>query len=259
MKLKILTWNISYGYGLGSEGTADYQPLPASHFESSLAAMSELIHNLQVDIVLLQEVDFDSKRSHHVQQLDQLARTSGLLYRHECESWNAFYVPYPGLKPNRQFGQVKSGGGILSRFPIQPILTELLPKPRENSKLYNFFYLHRYLQIVEIQGVRICNLHLEAFSTDNRELHLVKLQNRLLDYEVDLAGGDFNGAIILSDEIQKGWKAEPTPEPTFPSNDPKEYLDGFIVKKGRFKDYRLTRLISGSASDHFPLLFEAGD
>ena len=256
MRLKILTWNISYGYGIGSAGTSAYEPLPVSHFESSLDSMSELIRNTNVDIAFLQEVDFHAKRSHYSDQLGQLARKSGLLYRNECVSWDSPYVPYPGLNPKRQFGPTRSGGGIISRFPIQPVLSELLPKPRENGRLFNWFYLHRYLQMVEIQGLKLCNLHLEAFSPDNRELHLVKLQNRLIDYDLDIAGGDFNGDILLSSEIEQKWKDEPTPEPTYPSINPTDFLDGFVVKKNKFKSYQVTRLESGSVSDHFPLLLE---
>jgi endonuclease/exonuclease/phosphatase family metal-dependent hydrolase len=256
MKLKILTWNIAWAYGLGSDGS-DYQPLPQAHFEDSLDAMSELIRNLDVDIVLIQEVDFYARRSHYLPELDILSRKSGLIYRDAEVSWDHPYVPFPGLSPSGQFGRVKSGGGILSRYPIKRIFSEQLPKPRENGGLYNWFYLNRYLQIVEIEGLRLCNLHLEVFSKENRELHLVKLQNRLIDYGIDLAGGDFNGAISLSPEIEAYYEAHSAIEPTFPSSAPTEALDGFILKKGRFQNVNLSTVNSGSVSDHFAFLFEA--
>jgi endonuclease/exonuclease/phosphatase family metal-dependent hydrolase len=255
MKLKILTWNIAWAYGIGSDGSA-YQPLPESHFDSSLEAMSELVRNLDIDVVLLQEVDFRSKRSHDLPELDILSRKSGLIYRAEEVSWDHPYVPFPGLLPSQQFGRIQSGGGILSRFPIRSVFSEALPKPKENLALYNWFYLSRYLQVVDIEGVRFCNLHLEAFSKDNRELHQVKLQNRLIDYGIDVAGGDFNGSIELSPELKLTYEAHPSPEPTFPSNAPVETLDGFILKKGRFKTTKLTTLNTGTVSDHFALLLE---
>jgi hypothetical protein len=256
MSLKILTWNISYGYGMGSDGLEGYHQLPERHFEETLSAMATLIKKVDADIVLLQEVDFDSKRSHHQNQLEILSRKSNLLYRSECVTWDRLYVPYPGLNPFHHFGRVKSGGGILSKFPIEKIQSDLLPKPRENTKAYNYFYLHRFLQMVEIAGVRICNLHLEAFSKDNRELHLIRLQDRLLDYQIDLAAGDFNDDILLPEKASTLYSALPAPRPTFPSSEPKETLDGFIIKKTGFQNPRISVPDSGQFSDHLPVLFE---
>jgi endonuclease/exonuclease/phosphatase family metal-dependent hydrolase len=256
MNLKILTWNIAWGYGLGSEGAKGYHTLPLSHFDSSLSAMGDLIRTLNVDVVLLQEVDFAAKRSHFIPELDIISRKSGLLYRAEEVSWDHAYVPFPGLNPANQFGKIKSGGGILSRHPIQSIFSEHLPKPKENSALYNWFYLSRYLQMVEIAGVRFCNLHLEAFSKDNRALHQVKFQNRLIDYQIDIAGGDFNGSIDLSPDLQTTYDAHPSPEPTSPSQQPNETLDGFVVQKNRFKNVSVKTLNTGTVSDHFALLLE---
>ena len=258
-----MTWNLSYGYGIGSEGTDIYQPMPKDHFESSLHAISELIRFENPDVVLLQEIDFDAKRSHFINELDDLSRKSGLLYRDPIISWNSPYVPYPGLKPSRHFGKVVSGGGILSRFPIEKIAHDLLPKPRENGSIYNYFYLNRYLQLVRIHledsnlvtpHFNVMNLHLEAFSKDNRELHLVKVQDRLHDYSIDLAGGDFNGELTLLSETKQHWQALPAPEATYPSNNPNQFLDGFILKKNDFKVLELKTLPAGIMSDHLPLM-----
>jgi len=256
MRLKILTWNISYAYGLGSEGDDRYHPKTQAHFETSLNAIGDTIKRLDADLVLLQEVDFHSKRSHFQNQLDHLARKSGLLYRSRVISWDRLYVPYPGVSPSRHFGTVLSGGGILSKTPVQAITTDLLTKPRENSALYNYFYLSRFLQMVEIRGLRICNLHLEAFSKDNRELHLVRLQDRLRDYDLDLAGGDFNGGMRLFPEIESHWELHSPRKATFPSNEPTQVLDQFILKKNRFSAVRIEVPDTGTVSDHLPVLLE---
>lgn len=258
MKLKILTWNLSYAYGLGSEGTAEYFQRTRQHFADSLDAMSAFIKNLEIDIVLLQEVDFHSRRSHYINQLDWLSRKSGLLYRNELVTWNSLYVPFPGVSPKNHFGRIQSGGGILSRFPIRPLQNDLLPKPRENSKLYNFFYLHRFLQMVAVElperELRLCNLHLEAFSQDNRELHLIKLQDRIKDYEIEIAAGDFNGPCEVLPQFQDHWTAKFPGEPTFPSLHADQILDGAIVQN-TIKDITVQTLNTGTLSDHFPVLF----
>ena len=263
MKLKIITWNIAFAYGIGSEGTPDYQPKSREAFEKSLREIGEVLKNENPDLVFLQEVDFAASRSHQIQELDFISRCSGILMREQLISWDMPYVPYPGLNPSRQFGKVVSGGGILSRYPITLVQNDLLPKPSENSRLYNFFYLHRYFQIAHVKlpqfdlPLTVINLHLEAFSKDNRELHLIKLEDRLRDYSVDLAGGDFNGEISVSQSVaSEGWKPIHPSEPTFSSKDPKETLDGFLVKESRVKVLSTQVLQTGTVSDHLPFVME---
>ena len=68
-----------------------------------------------------------------------------------------------------------SGQGVLSRFPIRRNRRVRLPQPVfENPFWYNWFYLNRAVQIVELdvpgeQPVQLFNVHLEAFSQSNRE------------------------------------------------------------------------------------------
>jgi len=259
MKLRILSWNISYGYGMGSEGVG-YHTRIRTHFEDTLNAMSEFLKHVQIDVALLQEVDFHSRRSHFIEELDWLARRSGLLHRQSFVTWDAPYVPYPGLNPKNHFGRIVSGGGILSRYPLEPLHCELLPKPRENSRLYNWFYLSRFLQAVSVQtpvgDLKVCNLHLEAFSAKNREMQLQRLQDRLTENDWSLAGGDFNGEFELREGMSPDWRAYPAPEPTFPSLRPDQKLDGFIVKSGDFSQVTIETLNTGTLSDHFPVLLE---
>jgi endonuclease/exonuclease/phosphatase family metal-dependent hydrolase len=253
--MKILTWNISFGYGLGSEGssaTHPYQPKDRPHYESALRSIAGFIQTIDPDIALLQEVDFGSHRSHNQNQLEVLAGSTGLAHHRSIVSWHVPYLPYPGLNPRHHFGKTVSGGAILSKKPIRVIQDDLLPQPREFNPLYKMLYLHRYLQIVETFDLNVCNLHLEAFSNDNRELHLSELQERLVDHDIDVAGGDFNGEFSLKRASEERWMSCPCSRATFPSDQPTRKLDGFIVKKGRFSTIRVETLNSGIVSDHFP-------
>jgi endonuclease/exonuclease/phosphatase family metal-dependent hydrolase len=263
MKIRFLTWNISFAYGPGSDGIkksnrADYRQLPLTHFESGLQSMSQILRDQKIDIAFLQEVDFDSHRSYHQNQLDILARTSGLQYRLPLVSWNIPYVPYPGFNPQHHFKKVVSGGGVISRFPLRSIQNQLLPKPRENSFAYNLFYLSRYLQIFKVilpvHEINCMNFHLEAFSQDNRELHLIKLQDRLLDYGISVAGGDLNGSMTLKPERAREWSLQMSPQISFPENE--EALDGWITHTNTVQITQLCTLDTGPVSDHLPVLME---
>jgi len=263
MKIRFLTWNISFAYGPGSDGVkknngSSYRQMPLFHFESGLNSISTLLKEQKIDVAFLQEVDFDSHRSGHQNQLDVISRCSGLHYRLPIISWNNPYVPYPGLNPKNHFQKTVSGGGVISRFPLRLIQNQLLPKPRENSFIYNLFYLNRFLQIFKVvlpQGEINCmNFHLEAFSEDNRELHLIKLQDRLVDYGIAVAGGDLNGTMELGPERAKEWSLTMTPEISFPEGPAK--LDGFITHHKKVKITKVATLDTGTVSDHLPVLME---
>ena len=55
-QLTVLTWNISYAYGIGSSGRG-YIPHNEAEFKDRLARMGKIIKDSGADIVFLQEVD----------------------------------------------------------------------------------------------------------------------------------------------------------------------------------------------------------
>lgn len=210
--LSVVTWNIAWGYGRGSEGTG--QAKSAEHFERTLEAMGQVLKQAEADVVLLQEVDFDSARSHHVDQAEVLARAAGLPYVAKAVSWEAGYVPFPYWPPADQFGAMQSGGAILSRYPIESHRVETVDKPAANPWWYNLFYLFRYHQQVEIQApfgsVLAVNLHTDAFDQENRVAHAKRLADQLsgaLTPE-SVVGGDFNTVPPEASE-RSGYEDEP--------------------------------------------------
>lgn len=194
--LTVITWNIAWGYGRGSEGTGGTKP--RSHFDAALAEMGRLLAENQPDVVLLQEVDFDSGRSHHQDQAEILARAAGLPYVAKGVSWEAGYVPFPYWPPEDHFGPMLSGGAILSRYPIEDHRMETVEKPSENPWWYNLFYLFRYHQVATVQSplgpLMVVNVHADAFDRENRVAHLRRLTDYLADHLTPeaIVGGDFN-------------------------------------------------------------------
>lgn len=261
--LRVLTWNISFGYGLGSDGTASfgepYRHKSRQHFEFVLNSMGDYLHRLNIDIAFLQETDFNSSRSYHWNQANWISRRANLLHRESVVSWDHPYVPYPGIHPKNHFRSVCSGGAVLSRFPLRPLSIDLLAKPREKGRAYNHFAPARYLQCVEVvltpsESLRVLNCHLEAFSESNRELHWLRLSERLPDFDIDLVGGDFNGPPALTASALQSWNAVEVLQKTFPSHRPDRTLDGFVLKKSHRGKTQV--LDSGALSDHRPVLLE---
>ncbi len=209
--LDVVVWNIAWGYGWGSEGTGSRKP--KEHFDRSIEKMGRVLRDAGVDLVLLQEVDFDSTRSYGVDQAKRLAELAGLPYVAYAESWTANWVPFPYWPVEDHFGHMRSGGAILSRFPITRNEVELLDKPAENAFHYNLFYLFRYLQAADVKigdsTLRVFNTHLEAFSRSNREQQAAHIAATIANYDGDkLFGGDLNSVPPESD-VRSGYVDEP--------------------------------------------------
>jgi endonuclease/exonuclease/phosphatase family metal-dependent hydrolase len=198
-KIVLLTWNIAYAYGFGSDGQ-DYVPRTAADMANRLNRIGEIIRVSGADIVLLQEIDFDSHRSHHIDQLEELSHITGLRYGARAVTWKAGYVPFPYWPPEYNFGAMCSGGAVLSHYPVAINRVTLYPKPEANAWWYNAFYPFRYSQQVQIQWgeqvVWVINNHLEAYDQENRIQQANTLARMIHETNifigVVIVGGDMN-------------------------------------------------------------------
>lgn len=193
-KVNILSWNIAWGYGIGSEGS-HYIPKNRESFVQALDSMAQTIKGANADIVFLQEVDFSSSKSHGIDQLDYLAKKLGM-NRAYAVSWDLNYLPFPYWPFKNHFGKVCSGGGILSRFPIESNKVLLWDKPKANAWWYNIFYLFRYSQVAKVeingQSYELVNSHLEAFDKVNRAKQAQKAIELISKDSTLVFGGDLN-------------------------------------------------------------------
>lgn len=193
--IKVLTFNIGFLYGEGSEGQG-YSHRGVDFYKKGLEKISSEIKDWGADVVCLQEIDFDSSRSGHVNQAQFIAKRAGYPYVAEAVSWNAHYIPFPYWPIKNNFGAMKSGGAVLSKFPILRNEVTLLQKPLSQPWWYNLFYLHRYFQEVTVsageKNFNVVNLHLEAFDKVDRRSQILALVQKIRQGQVDLVTGDFN-------------------------------------------------------------------
>ncbi|MBY0517024.1 MAG: endonuclease/exonuclease/phosphatase family protein [Bacteriovoracaceae bacterium] len=285
--LSILTWNMAWGHGMGSEGTAEYVKNDKAFYEHHLEMMADAIKHSGADVVLLQEIDFGSSRSHYIDQLKFLAEKTGLSYQAKAESWRTNYVPFPYWPIARQFGKISNGGAILSRFPIIKNKIHLLAKPASKAWWYNMFYLYRYFQEVtfkvESREFTLINLHLEAFDKEAKMAQVKELVKLVKNSKIDFVAGDFNmlpeGAMKRSNfsnpadnyEGDHTYKQatlmglKEVVDPTFYLQKEESWFTFPSVKPDRRLDYIFynekwplisTEVVSGAhapASDHLPL------
>ena len=194
----VMSWNIGFAYGIGSEGSG-YQKLPLAEMKKRLDEVSQVIDKYSPDIIFLQEVDFNSDRSHNIDQLAYLANKNGYKNFAYAISWEHNYVPFPYWPIRNQWAKMSSGGGILSRFPISSNEVTLYDKPEVNAWWYNLFYLFRYSQKVSIKidnhQVELVNNHLEAFDKNTRQQQASELAGKLKKSYSNkplIVAGDFN-------------------------------------------------------------------
>ena len=288
-ELNILTWNIAFVQGAGSDGK-NYDPKNAKEMEDNLIKIGDAIRQSKADIVLLQEIDFDSSRSHNIDQLEKLSDITGLRYGAYANSWKARYVPFPFWPPNKQFGRMESGGAVLSRYPITSNNVELYKKPESNAWWYNAFYPFRYSQKVEIdlgyKKLIALNTHLEAYDITNRfeqatsiatainefnnsssliilggDINALPISatkthdfpNESDDYRNDNTMGTLNSISSLTEVIGEDAYSEYESEVfTYPSHEPNRRLDYiFTSNNATVKNARVLKV--GDLSDHLPV------
>ena len=77
-----------------------------------LRRLAQAIDTLDVDVLLVQELDLNAKRSAHIDQLQWLLDHTSMNHGVYASAWRADYVPSDGLGP------IDNGNAILSRWPM---------------------------------------------------------------------------------------------------------------------------------------------
>ncbi|HOU53753.1 MAG TPA: endonuclease/exonuclease/phosphatase family protein [Myxococcota bacterium] len=195
--IKVMSWNIAFGGGAEGQPTGIYD---RDHVVRNLQDIVAAIRAVDPDVVLLQEVDREARRSGMVDQFQWLLGHAGLPHGCYVDTWDVRYVPHPGWNPSGHIGRVRSGQAILSRFPIRACRREPLPQASEAPWWYRVFALHRAIQWADLDlgngaVLTAVNVHLEAFWPRNRERQAEILAERLARMDngrLLLVGGDLN-------------------------------------------------------------------
>jgi endonuclease/exonuclease/phosphatase family metal-dependent hydrolase len=287
--IKVVSYNIHFAIGLDEKTNK----INKSDYENRLNDLASVISTIDADIVLLQEVDINSKRSHFINQGEYIAKKAKYNY----------FIQVPTLKNkihiffNKIIGNIETGMAILSRYPILDTEAYIFEHSEEVPFFAKWLYDPHGAMKCLIQynnkKIKVINLHLDPWSQQNRESQIEKIKKMWL-YDLKkptIIGGDFNSidpydhnkkGLYLYDAPwfinKKNWnlKKETTISTllrlgfrqanafklylnqgklfTFPANDPKEKID-YI-----FSGFN-TRMITGyvfkkakTASDHLPVI-----
>jgi len=175
--LRFLIWNIGYG-GLGAHsdffyedegslvsGDSDIRP-PKDTAAAYLSGIRQLIRTHPADFYLLQEVDRDSKRSWHRDQLEAIADVLPDYHADYAANYRVKRVPLPVLEPWHVYGKVEGGLATFSRY--EPDVATRIQLPGNYGWPKRVFQLDRcvaYHEYPTVSGRKliVMNIHNSAF------------------------------------------------------------------------------------------------
>ena len=199
--VRVLTWNIRVGLGRFPwiyDSCGDSVIKEKSSIEETLLAIASKLNNIDPDIVLFQEVDFLSKRSGYMNQIQFLLDNTNLNYGCYASMYKTDFAPSDGL------GMVDGGNAILSKYKLEESERISLDLRADQNSITQYFYLRRNILKTKIPDLSqngkdfyAVNIHATAFATDKtKEKHIQKYIEVLDEIHaaghVFVTGGDLN-------------------------------------------------------------------
>lgn len=210
---RMVSYNIGFGaysddYSFFMDGGTESRARSAEAVQENIGGAMKDAEELEPDFLLIQEVDVNGTRSHHV---DEKAYIESLLpqygYRVFAQNYDSPYLFWPLLEPH---GANQAGQLTLSRYPVASALRRSLPIEEGFMKLVDLDRCYSVSRI-PVDGGRelvVYNLHLSAYTSDGtiaEEQLKMLFADMLSEYEAGnwtVAGGDFNKDLLgNSDEI----------------------------------------------------------
>jgi endonuclease/exonuclease/phosphatase family metal-dependent hydrolase len=162
----------SLAYGLGAPRQQGRRIEPAAVYDR-LDAVIEMIAASGADVVLLQEVDFASRRTYDIDQLQYIAAALGWGFVARVITWECRYLPLPFWAPQHHAGRLRAGQGVISRYPLVQNTRQRLSQSLTQPLLSPLFSPYHTVQMVDMQcgdrTVRLLNVYLEPHDAATRQ------------------------------------------------------------------------------------------
>ena len=198
-RIRVMTWNIRFGAGRipwFGDSCGDRVILSENEVKHNLQAIADFINTVQPDILFINEIDIESKRTAYIDQVQWLLNHTYFNYAAFASNWKSQFIPSDGL------GRMNMGNAILSRWEIDDAVRIKLPLRGDQDALTEYFYLRRNIlkTRIEIPGMDnfyAITTHLAAFSTDDTKQKQIDKLIEILE-KIDsqnaifVLGGDFN-------------------------------------------------------------------
>lgn len=245
---KIITQNIGFGaytqdFTFFMDGGTQSWAESEESVLKCINDAAEVVEDFEPDFILLQEVDFDSTRSYHIDQRkffeERFNDYSGVF----GVNYDSAFLMFPLTEPH---GASRAGVLTLSKFNIASAIRRSLPISESVSKFLDLdrCYTVSRMPVENGKELVLYNVHLSAYggSDEIRTAQMTMLFNDIkAEYEKGnycVCGGDFNHD-FTGDSTQKlnggqtvdfGW-AQPFPDSLLPDciNRCSEYTGNHLV------------------------------
>ncbi len=207
-QLVVMTYNVKFGGGridFFFDCHGDRVLMTEREVESNIGALARKIRQVDPDVLFLQEVDVNSKRSAFVDQLQRLLDETDLNYAVYASQWKADFVPSDGL------GAVDSGNAIASKYRLHGGRRVALALRSDQDSLERYFYLRRNLLTARLdedaigEEVLLVATHTAAYSKDGtKRSHIERFEQELEDAAksgIVIGGGDLNSVPPGSEQL----------------------------------------------------------
>ena len=235
-KYKIMTWNIGYA-GLDKDtdffmdGGKMVFPINKNHVEKSLNHIIKSSKKIDADIKFFQEVDINSKRTYHIDEVEKIGEILGGNTTFAL-NFKTDFIPYP-IPP---MGKVESGIMTQTNFKIQKSKRYQQEIPHKfPSRLVNLkrAFNPSYIDIKNSdKKLVIVNVHLDAYESGNKGrvaqtkeiINFINKEYKKGNYVI--VGGDFNQELTgIHKKLPEGiWNPSPFPK-KFLTENIKLYFD----------------------------------
>ena len=207
--LRAVSYNVGFGaysddFTFFMDGGTESRARSAEAVYENLDGAVEAVATLEPDLLLLQEVDIDGTRSHHINEYEYICnQLPELPCRVFSQNYDSPYLFWPLTEPH---GANRAGQVTASRYGITSALRRSLPIETGFMKLVDLDRCYSVSRIPVENGRELVlyNLHLSAYTSDGtiaEEQLQMLLGDMSGEYEKGnyaVAGGDFNKDLLGS-------------------------------------------------------------
>ncbi|MBQ6542496.1 MAG: endonuclease/exonuclease/phosphatase family protein [Lachnospiraceae bacterium] len=199
---RMVSFNIGFGayeqdFGFFMDGGDRAWAWSKERLNKNLEKINAFIGKEEAEFFLIQEVDFDSTRTYHVDERPGLAAAlSGKTYTF-AQNWDSAFLFAPPTQPH---GTARTGIMTFSDFRIESSIRRSLPLETGFMKIVDLDRCYSVNRIPIVGGVELVvyNVHLSAYTSDGKiaeEQLRMMVADMQAEYEKGnfcIAGGDLN-------------------------------------------------------------------
>ena len=202
----VLSWNMGFGaytadYDFFMDGGKQAWAKSEEALKENLQNIADFVALCDPDLCLIQEMDFDSTRTYHVDERDYLLPVLDGRMTSFAQNYDSPFLFYPLTQPH---GASRSGILTASRFPMTGANRVELPIDTGVAKVVDLDRCYSVSRIPAENGKELVlyNLHLSAYTVtgtiadDQLELLLADMQSEYDKGNYVIGGGDFNKDLL---------------------------------------------------------------